>query len=144
MELDYKGGNFIIKDLKSKFGTLVLSQKPIKIEKGSHSTIQVGRTVLSFTVRKNSHFGLPEFGTKSVKFQDVKTFFERDFHIPYFGLPAGHENINFAQEDHVNNIPQFKIHSSTAVMKGNLLPIEEYQVDLDRLQEQEDGRRDHL
>mmetsp|Transcript_12032 Transcript_12032/g.12049 ORF Transcript_12032/g.12049 Transcript_12032/m.12049 type:complete len:84 (+) Transcript_12032:2-253(+) len=73
---------------------------------------------------------------------DIKSFFERDFHIPYFGMPEGQENVNLPQEDVAKNIPQFKVHSNTPVMKGTLLPPAEYQVDMERLQEEEDRRRD--
>mmetsp|Transcript_12031 Transcript_12031/g.12045 ORF Transcript_12031/g.12045 Transcript_12031/m.12045 type:complete len:147 (+) Transcript_12031:1008-1448(+) len=142
MQLSYQNGNFIIKDLKSKFGTLVLANKFIKISKGQHSTIQIGRTVMSFTVQDLTRFNTGAFGPKNSDSLDIKSFFERDFHIPYFGMPEGQENVNLPQEDVAKNIPQFKVHSNTPVMKGTLLPPAEYQVDMERLQEEEDRRRD--
>ena len=47
---------FSIKDVNSKFGTLLLlPNEPKELELGSDLSLQVGRTVLRLVVRKNEH-----------------------------------------------------------------------------------------
>jgi hypothetical protein len=49
--LKYQEGNFYIEDNLSKFGTLVLVRNQIEIEQNFTKAVQIGRTVISFTVK---------------------------------------------------------------------------------------------
>ncbi len=68
MQLEYKKGNFIIKDLKSKFGTLVMARRFIRVKKDQHWTVQVGRAVMSFTVQDFGQFNSMVFNGKNLYF----------------------------------------------------------------------------
>lgn len=49
--IKYKPDGFYIEDNRSKFGTLVLLKEPFTLRPEYTSAVQVGRTVISFTVR---------------------------------------------------------------------------------------------
>jgi hypothetical protein len=44
----YEDGRFVLEDNRSKFGTLVLLRKPCALQPGRTTTIQAGRTIISF------------------------------------------------------------------------------------------------
>lgn len=44
--LEYKNGDFVLTDLKSKFGTLVLISHNVELSEQSNNTFQIGRTVV--------------------------------------------------------------------------------------------------
>ena len=48
-EMDH---NYYLEDNLSKFGTLVLANGPLEIEKDDTKAVQIGRSVISFTVRE--------------------------------------------------------------------------------------------
>ncbi len=51
--LKYVAGRFYVEDHNSKFGTLVLIKRPITLSYDSNNlALQIGRTVLSFTLKK--------------------------------------------------------------------------------------------
>jgi len=52
--IKYKPEGFYIEDNKSKFGTLVLLKESYPLNLEYTSAVQVGRTVVSFTVRNTS------------------------------------------------------------------------------------------
>mmetsp|Transcript_27083 Transcript_27083/g.59521 ORF Transcript_27083/g.59521 Transcript_27083/m.59521 type:complete len:423 (+) Transcript_27083:149-1417(+) len=49
--ISYQNGAFLLQDNKSKFGTLVAMKKPRPLEIGAHTSIQMGRTVLSLNLQ---------------------------------------------------------------------------------------------
>mmetsp|Transcript_60688 Transcript_60688/g.112594 ORF Transcript_60688/g.112594 Transcript_60688/m.112594 type:complete len:421 (-) Transcript_60688:66-1328(-) len=49
--ISYQNGAFLLQDNKSKFGTLVAMKKPRPLEVGTHTSIQMGRTVLSLQLQ---------------------------------------------------------------------------------------------
>lgn len=51
MKILYINGNFVVSDMNSKFGTLVLVKNELKIHPNEYKTVQIGRTVLKFTVK---------------------------------------------------------------------------------------------
>lgn len=44
----------MLEDNVSKFGTLVLVNDKLPIENGSSKAVQIGRTVVSFSIKNNS------------------------------------------------------------------------------------------
>jgi hypothetical protein len=52
--IKYKPDGFYIEDNRSKFGTLVLLKEPFPLRPEYTSAVQVGRTVISFTVRNTA------------------------------------------------------------------------------------------
>jgi predicted component of type VI protein secretion system len=52
--IKYKPDGFYIEDNRSKFGTLVLLKEPFPLRLEYTSAVQVGRTVISFTVRNTA------------------------------------------------------------------------------------------
>jgi pSer/pThr/pTyr-binding forkhead associated (FHA) protein len=50
-------GEFYIKDLKSKFGTLIQSKEPIHIQQNRTLTLQAGRTLLRISLSLPSYCG---------------------------------------------------------------------------------------
>lgn len=54
MNISYKNGNFVLTDLKSKFGTLVLVRGDLSIKSNEQKAIQVGRTVMNFSQQDES------------------------------------------------------------------------------------------
>ena len=52
--IKYKPDGFYIEDNRSKFGTLVLLKEPFPLKLEYTSAVQVGRTVISFTVRNTA------------------------------------------------------------------------------------------
>lgn len=49
--LDYRRGNFHLEDNRSKFGTLVHLWEEVPIELSKHTTLQIGRTVVTITAK---------------------------------------------------------------------------------------------
>ena len=49
-----KDGKFVIEDNNSKFGTLVEVREEIRMEHGSNTTVQIGRSLLDLEVRSSS------------------------------------------------------------------------------------------
>ena len=150
MQISYKNGDFIITDLKSKFGTLVLIKDEIKVHPNEHKAIQVGRTVLSFGLRDanmyHKHFFstykdqgkfLTRFSINSdinnhfyILERNAEEFFERDFQVPYFGMPDASEDADIPPQEHIEHlVPRFRTHDNHPVMKGTALPREEYEID---------------
>jgi hypothetical protein len=54
MNISYKNGNFVLTDLKSKFGTLVLVKGDLSIKSNEQKAIQVGRSVMNFAQKEES------------------------------------------------------------------------------------------
>jgi hypothetical protein len=50
----YEHGRLILEDNKSKFGTLVMLRKPCSLQPGRTTTIQAGRTIISFTAKEKT------------------------------------------------------------------------------------------
>ena len=50
----YEGDHFVLEDNVSKFGTLVLVKDRMPIEGGSSKAVQIGRTVVSFSIKSNA------------------------------------------------------------------------------------------
>jgi len=60
-------GNFYIEDQNSKFGTLVLMKNPIMLNhENNNIAVQVGRTVLSFNIKKTWKLPLCFGGTNKM------------------------------------------------------------------------------
>lgn len=53
----FERGNFVLEDNNSKFGTLVAMKRPRALETGNALSIQVGRTVLSLSLRAQKSDG---------------------------------------------------------------------------------------
>ena len=49
--IKYKNGRFLLEDNVSKFGTLVLVRKQTPLEPGFNKAVQIGRTVVNFSVK---------------------------------------------------------------------------------------------
>ena len=47
----YEGDHFVLEDNASKFGTVVLVKDQLHLENGSSKAIQIGRTVVSFSLK---------------------------------------------------------------------------------------------
>ena len=52
-QIRYEGEHFVLEDNQSKFGTLVLVKDRLMMENGSSKAVQIGRTVVSFSVKNN-------------------------------------------------------------------------------------------
>ena len=52
-DITYQNGHFYLDDHNSKFGTLVQIKRNIVLDSNSPITIQAGRSLLGFTLRKN-------------------------------------------------------------------------------------------
>jgi pSer/pThr/pTyr-binding forkhead associated (FHA) protein len=52
--LEYKDGNFLLTDLKSKFGTLMLMSEGVELSEGSNSTFQIGRTIVTIKAKSET------------------------------------------------------------------------------------------
>lgn len=78
-KIKYQPDGFYLEDNKSKFGTLVLLKEAYLIKLEHTSAVQIGRTVVSFTVRnvsidKNSvgNNGMSAIGTETKPFKSIK------------------------------------------------------------------------
>lgn len=49
--IKYKDGKFLLEDNVSKFGTLVLISKRTPLSPGFNKAVQIGRTVINFSVK---------------------------------------------------------------------------------------------
>ena len=49
--IKFKDGKFLLEDNMSKFGTLVLIKKRISLVPGFNKAVQIGRTVINFSVK---------------------------------------------------------------------------------------------
>jgi hypothetical protein len=72
--IKYKDGKFLLEDNISKFGTLVLVNKRTPLYAGFNKAVQIGRTVINFSVKANSLSKLPDIVPKFV-------------HLESFGMP---------------------------------------------------------
>ena len=52
--LEYKDGKFVLSDLKSKFGTLMLISEPVKLSEQNNKTFQIGRTVVTIKAKSET------------------------------------------------------------------------------------------
>ena len=52
--LEYKDGNFLLTDLKSKFGTLMLMSEGVELSEGCNSTFQIGRTIVTIKAKSET------------------------------------------------------------------------------------------
>lgn len=52
--LEYKDGKFILTDLKSKFGTLMLISEEVKLSEHNNKTFQIGRTVVTIKAKSEA------------------------------------------------------------------------------------------
>lgn len=52
--LEYKDGNFVLTDLKSKFGTLMLISESVKLSEQNNKTFQIGRTVITIKAKSEA------------------------------------------------------------------------------------------
>jgi pSer/pThr/pTyr-binding forkhead associated (FHA) protein len=52
----YKDGRFLLEDNMSKFGTLVLIKKKTPLIPGFNKAVQIGRTVVNFSVKNLSQY----------------------------------------------------------------------------------------
>lgn len=55
--IKYKNGKFLLEDNVSKFGTLVLINKRTPLSPGYNKAVQIGRSVINFSVRALGHSG---------------------------------------------------------------------------------------
>ena len=53
--IKYKNGKFHLEDNVSKFGTLVLINKRTPLSPGYNKAVQIGRSVINFSVRAMGH-----------------------------------------------------------------------------------------
>lgn len=58
--IKYKDGKFLLEDNVSKFGTLVLISKRTPLSPGFNKAVQIGRTVINFSVKAQ----VPEYMIK--------------------------------------------------------------------------------
>lgn len=52
--LEYKNNKFVLTDLKSKFGTLMLISEPVKLSEHNNKTFQIGRTVVTIKAKSEA------------------------------------------------------------------------------------------
>ena len=52
--LEYKNGNFVLTDLKSKFGTLMLVSEDVELSEKNNKTFQIGRTVVTIKAKNEA------------------------------------------------------------------------------------------
>ena len=52
--IEFKDNGYYLEDCKSKFGTLIHIWENIPVELQSHTTLQIGRTVVTLTARSAS------------------------------------------------------------------------------------------
>lgn len=52
--LEYKDGKFVLSDLKSKFGTLMLISEPVQLSEHNNKTFQIGRTVVTIKAKSEA------------------------------------------------------------------------------------------
>ena len=54
--IKYKEGRFLLEDNTSKFGTLVLIKKRTPLVPGFNKAVQIGRTVVNFSVKSLANY----------------------------------------------------------------------------------------
>lgn len=79
--IKYKQDGFYIEDNRSKFGTLVLLKEAFPLQLEYTSAVQVGRTVISFTVRNTAIVNQVNQEPKTAvandtKFSEIDKYFE--------------------------------------------------------------------
>lgn len=52
--LEYKNGEFVLTDLKSKFGTLMLISDTVELTESNNKTFQIGRTVVTIKAKSET------------------------------------------------------------------------------------------
>lgn len=94
----------------------------LSISEGEQKAIQVGRTVLDFKLSET------EVDLEFNPFKDITANNLFDSKIPYFGVKEEvKEDVDLPAQDRIQNlVPSFVVHRNTPVMKGNLLPRNEY------------------
>lgn len=80
--IKYKPDGFYIEDNRSKFGTLVLLKEAFPLKLEYTSAVQVGRTVISFTVRNTAI-------EKSANQQELKMFDDKKIEHDIFDKNKG-------------------------------------------------------
>ena len=68
--IKYKEGKFLLEDNVSKFGTLVLISKRTPLSPGFNKAVQIGRTVINFSVKS---LGSSSLAKSEAEFGKVKT-----------------------------------------------------------------------
>jgi pSer/pThr/pTyr-binding forkhead associated (FHA) protein len=69
--LEYRDDGFYVVDFQSKFGTLVLLSDNVTVPEATHTTLQIGRTVVTMKCKMKSK--VPEFKTNNSRMEKVKT-----------------------------------------------------------------------
>jgi len=69
--IKYQDGHFTILDNNSKFGTLIFLRKELPIEKKKKLALQLGRTVITFSLKQTTVNNVPVF--KNQTFQEKLT-----------------------------------------------------------------------
>jgi len=69
--IKYDNGKFVVFDNNSKFGTLVMLRKDYEIER-SKIALQIGRTVISFSLKQSSVNNVPVFKNPSLMRKLIK------------------------------------------------------------------------
>ena len=54
--IEFHNSNFYLKDCKSKFGTVAIIKRPVVIQEKHNVVVQIGRSVVTFTVATESSF----------------------------------------------------------------------------------------
>lgn len=68
--LEYREDGFYIVDFQSKFGTLVLHSDNVVVPESTHTTMQIGRTVV--TIKSKLKSKVPEFKTNNGHMEKAK------------------------------------------------------------------------
>jgi pSer/pThr/pTyr-binding forkhead associated (FHA) protein len=63
--IKYKDGRFLLEDNTSKFGTLVLIKKRTPLIPGFNKAVQIGRTVVNFSVKSLANYSSKSGGSSS-------------------------------------------------------------------------------
>jgi len=97
-------GEFVVEDNGSKFGTLVMVRKPLLLKKNQKVSLQIGRSMVEFTVAvpTNCLKSLCSLGSKKDNTTEKaarKLFFDGDDVFPEEFLPKNHHE--FTMEDEV-------------------------------------------
>jgi hypothetical protein len=130
MSLKFINGNFVLNDWKSKFGTLVLIRNDLPINWGEHKAIQVGRTIMNFELKNNGSWCFDEPFKDPCASSLFENILKSDLNVPNFGVEEEKEDVNLPEQDRIQNlVPHFTVHPNTSVMKGQLLPPNQYQID---------------
>lgn len=121
--IKYRPEGFYVEDNISKFGTIVLVKGPLVLEEDKTKAVQIGRTVVSFTVRKVD----PEKLKKARENKEVmgnyygKAFTQEEGQVgPSLNIAAATSNAEKMQEQFLNGAEQQLRHYNT--MTNNAKP----------------------